>query len=66
MHKNSQHTTPPDEESEGEIAEQKRSVAESPTLKHDATYIQLDEVTAKVEYIDKYLSKLQAGEAMLV
>jgi hypothetical protein len=41
----------PDEELEGEITEQERSVLESLTLKLNATSIQLGEVTAKVEDI---------------
>lgn len=41
----------PDEELEGEITEQERSLLESLTLKLDATSIQLGEVTAKVEDI---------------
>ena len=41
----------PDEELEGEITEQERSVLESLALKLDATSIQLGEVTAKVEDI---------------
>ena len=41
----------PDEELEGEITEQERSVLESLALKLDSTSIQLGEVTAKVEDI---------------
>ena len=41
----------PDEELEGEVTEQERSVLESLALKLDATSIQLGEVTAKVEDI---------------
>lgn len=41
----------PDEELEGEITEQERSVLESLTFKLDATSIQLGEVVAKVENI---------------
>ena len=41
----------PDEELEGEVTEQERSVLESLALKVDATSIQLGEVTAKVEDI---------------
>ena len=41
----------PDEDLEGEITEQERSVLESLALKLDATSIQLGEVTAKVEDI---------------
>lgn len=41
----------PDEELEGEITEQERSVLESLAFKLDATSIQLGEVTAKVENI---------------
>ena len=41
----------PDEELEGEITEQERSVLESLTLKLDSTSIRLGEVTAKVENI---------------
>jgi hypothetical protein len=43
--------THPDEEFEGEISEQERSVLESLALKLDATSIQLGEVTARVEDI---------------
>ena len=43
--------THPDEDLEGEITEQERSVLESITLKLDATSIRLGEVTAKVEDI---------------
>ena len=43
--------THPDEELEGEITEQERSVLESMALKLDSTFIQLGEVTAKVEDI---------------
>ena len=56
----------PDEELEGEITEQERSVLESLALKLDATSIQLGEVTAKVEDIDEYVSELQEGEVLLV
>lgn len=56
----------PDEELEGEITEQERSVLESLAFKLDATSIQLGEVTAKVEDIDEYVSELQQGEVMLV
>ena len=56
----------PDEELEGEVTEQERSVIESLALKLDATSIQLGEVTAKVEDIDEYVSELQEGEVMLV
>lgn len=41
----------PDEELEGEITEQERSVLESLSIKLDATSIQLGEVTAKIEDI---------------
>lgn len=41
----------PDEELDGEITEQERSVLESLALKLDSTTIQLGEVTAKVEDI---------------
>ena len=41
----------PDEELDGEITEQERSVLESLALKIDSTSIQLGEVTAKVEDI---------------
>ena len=41
----------PDEELEGEVTEQERSVLESLALKLDAASIQLGEVTAKVEDI---------------
>ena len=56
----------PDEEFEGEVTEQERSVLESLALKLDATSIQLGEVTAKVEDIDGYVSELQQGEVLLV
>ena len=56
----------PDEELDGEITEQERSVLESLALKLDATSIQLGEVTAKVEDIDDYVSELQQGEVLLV
>lgn len=56
----------PDEELEGEVTEQERSVIESLALKLDANSIQLGEVTAKVEDIDEYVSELQEGEVMLV
>ena len=56
----------PDEELEGEITEQERSLIESLALKLDATSIQLGEVTAKVEDIDVYVSELQEGEVLLV
>ena len=56
----------PNEELEGEITEQERSVLESLALKLDATSIQLGEVTAKVEDIDDYVSELQQGEVLLV
>ena len=55
-----------DEELEGEVTEQERSLIESLALKLDATSIQLGEVTAKVEGIDEYVSELQEGEVMLV
>jgi hypothetical protein len=55
-----------DEELEGEITEQERSVLESLTFKLDATSIQLGEVTTKVEDIDEYVSELQQGEVLLV
>jgi hypothetical protein len=55
-----------DEELEGEITEQERSVLESLAFKLDATSIQLGEVTAKVEDIDEYVSELQEGEVLLV
>jgi len=56
----------PDEEFEGEITEQERSVLESLAFKLDATSIQLGKVTAKVEDIDEYVSGLQQGEVLLV
>ena len=49
----------PNEELEGEITEQERSVLESLALKLDATAIQLGEVTARVEDI-------VAGEEQIV
>ena len=56
----------PDEELEGEITEQERSVLESLAFKLDATSIQLGEVTAKVEDIDEYVDELQQGTVLLV
>ena len=58
--------THPDEELEGEITEQERSVLESLAFKLDATSIRLGEVTVKVEEIDDYVSELQQGEVFLV
>ena len=54
----------PDEELEGEITEQERSVLESLALKLDATSIQLGEVTAKVE--DIIYGEEQIVQPMLV
>ena len=56
----------PDEELEGEITEQERSVLESLAFKLDATSIQLGEVTAKVEDIDEYVSELQQGDVLML
>ena len=49
----------PDEELEGEITEQERSVLESLAFKLDATSIQLGEITTKIEKIPEYTSELQ-------
>lgn len=54
-----------DEELEGEITEQERSVIESLAFKVDATSIQLGEVVAKVENIDEYVGELQEGEVFV-
>lgn len=54
----------PNEDLEGEITEQERSVLESLALKLDATTIQLGEVTARVE--DIVLGEEQITQPMLV
>ncbi len=53
------YTIKPHKEIDGMIPEQEMSFIDSLTMK-------LDEVTAKVEDIDEYVSELQEGEVMLV
>ena len=53
------YTIKPHKEIDGTIPEQEISIIDSLTMK-------LDEVTAKVEDIDEYVSELQEGEVLLV
>lgn len=55
----------PHPEVENALPETDESVLDDIIAKLEATCIQLGEVTAKVEDIDKYMSELQEGEVLL-